>query len=322
MKRSYSICVATNGQGVFQSPDAGSTWNRVRSPFPLESRVGALVPHPSHPNVIFAGADSGIYRSDDKGINWKRLDPLIAGVQVFSMAIDPSDPDVLFAGTTPPAVFRSSDGGLHWERLKIEPAKECPIGIPRVTAVEVDPHDSRIIWAGVEIDGVYRSMDQGESWTRIDDGISDPDIHDIIIRPGEKSQVVVSTPRQLFSSNDMGESWDSMATSDSMPLPYCRALAFKEGDPNVIFLASGDSAIGESGGIQRSIDGGTTWQELPLPDAPNSPIWTFATHPKDTAIIIAVSHFGEIYATEDGGDTWHKIEREFSEIRDVAWLPN
>ena len=231
MKRSYSICVATNGQGIFQSPDAGTTWNRVRSPFPLESRVGALVPHPSQPNVIFAGADSGVYRSDDKGINWKRLDPLIAGIQIFSMAVDPSDPDVLFAGTTPPAVFRSNDGGLHWERLKLEPAKECSIGIPRVTAVEVDPNDNRVIWVGVEIDGVYRSMDRGESWSRIDGGISDPDIHDIVIRPGESNQVVVTTPRQLFSSNDMGESWVSMATSDSMPLPYCRALAFKEGDP-------------------------------------------------------------------------------------------
>ncbi len=322
MGQDYSICVATNGQGVFQSPDGGDSWNRVRSPFPLESRVGALVVHPSKSNVIFAGADSGVYRSDDRGMNWERLDPLIAGVQVFAMAVDPSNPEILFAGTTPPGVFRSGDGGRHWDRLKLEPAKECAIGTPRVTAVEVDPRDGRVVWVGVEIDGVYRSLDGGESWSRIEEGISDPDIHDIIIRPGDKNQVVVSTPRQLFSSTDVGESWDSMATSDSLPLPYCRAIAFKEGAPEVMFLASGDSALGESGGIQRSKDGGATWEEAKLPDAPNSPVWTFATHPSDAAVVVAVSHFGEIYATEDGGDSWRKVAREFSEIRDVAWVPN
>ena len=62
--------------------------------------------------------------------------------------------------------------------------EDCPnVGIPRVTALTVDPSDHRIVWAGVEVDGVRRSLDGGETWTRIAGGLTDPDIHDVAVRP-------------------------------------------------------------------------------------------------------------------------------------------
>ncbi len=55
---------------------------------------------------------------------------------------------------------------------------------------------------------------------------------------------------------------------------------------------------------------------------PNATIWGFATHPANGDRILAFSLFGEVYSSEDAGDSWHKIEREFGEIRAIAWLPN
>jgi hypothetical protein len=49
MIRDYTICVGTVGQGVWQSPDGGNSWNRIRTPFPLESQVRALAVHPQDP---------------------------------------------------------------------------------------------------------------------------------------------------------------------------------------------------------------------------------------------------------------------------------
>ena len=57
-------------------------------------------------------------------------------------------------------------------------------------------------------------------------------------------------------------------------------------------------------------------------DEPNSPIWSFATHPANPNRILACSHYGEIFASEDAGDSWVKLRREFSEIRALAWTPN
>jgi len=105
-------------------------------------------------------------------------------------------------------------------------------------------------------------------------------------------------------------------------LPYCRALTQKVGDPKTLFVATGDGAVGCAGAIQRSTDGGNKWETLKLPVEPNSPIWTFATHPADPDRIVACSHYGELFATENAGDSWSKLPREFTEIRAVSWVPN
>ena len=73
MANDFSICVGTVGQGVWQSPDGGDNWNRMRMPFPLETRVRSLARHPAEPHTILAGADSGLYRSADNGASWEQM---------------------------------------------------------------------------------------------------------------------------------------------------------------------------------------------------------------------------------------------------------
>lgn len=322
MASDYSICVGTVGQGVWHSPDGGDTWNRIRAPFPLESQVRALAVHPDDPKTLLAGANSGIYRSEDGGASWERLDSPMETLNIWSIAIDPQDPDNIFAGTSPPYLFRSQNGGRSWERLPLAIAKECAIGTPRVTAMLVDPVDHRTVWAGVEIDGVYRSLDGGDNWTHVAGGLSDPDIHGMAITLGQRKSILASTPRAIFASQDAGESWQSLVSTKQFPLAYCRWVAVKADNPQVLFAANGDSAIGSTGAIQRSTDGGRTWDTRPLPVEPNSPIWNFATHPADPDLILANSLFGELYRSADGGGTWEKLKREFSEVRALAWAPN
>ena len=84
----------------------------------------------------------------------------------------------------------------------------------------------------------------------------------------------------------------------------------------------GDTAIGSTGGTQRSTDGGETWETRPLPVEPNSNIWSIATHPADPNVVLASSLFGEIYTSGDAGDSWQKLKREFSEIGAMVWVPN
>src|SRR5207244_3512814 len=147
--------------------DAGKSWIRHRAPFPLNSRIQALVAHPTEAHTVFAGGDTGLFVSHDGGARWERL-TAIGGADgalptIWSLAVDPVDPDILFAGTRPAGVYRSRDGGRHWEKLAVDIAPECSIGTPLVTSVIVDPDDHRLVWAGVEIDGVFRSQDGGDS---------------------------------------------------------------------------------------------------------------------------------------------------------------
>jgi photosystem II stability/assembly factor-like uncharacterized protein len=320
----FTLCVGTVGSGAWTSPDGGESWQRVRSGLWGESRVYGMAAHPSEPRTLFAGADDGIYRSRDGGRSFERLDSPMNKMDVWKIAFDPSDPDTMFAGTRPAALFRSTDGARHWDKLRVEMVEECPnVGVPRVTALTVDPADRKIIWAGVEVDGVRRSLDGGETWTRIGGGLNDPDIHDVAVQAsGNAKTVLTSTPREIFASTDKGESWQGLGVGKQFGLPYCRSLALKADDPNTVFVATGDGAAGSTGAIQRSKDGGQSWELLPLPVEPNSPIWAFATNPADAGLILACSHYGELYASQNAGDSWGKLPREFTEIRALTWAPN
>src|SRR5579864_7287221 len=119
---SYAICIGTIGSGVWRSADAGETWKRSQNEGGLwsESRVYGLTVHPTEPRTIFAGADDGIHKSTDGGKSFARLDSPMNAMDVWKIAVDPSNPDIIFAGTRPAALFRSKDGSTSWRKLAVD----------------------------------------------------------------------------------------------------------------------------------------------------------------------------------------------------------
>ncbi len=323
MAGNFTICVGTVGSGAWISPDGGESWKRAGKDLWNESRVFGMTVHPAEPRTIFAGANDGIYCSRDGGQSFDHLPSPMDNLDVWKIAIDPVNPDIIFAGTRPAALFRSEDGGANWQKLAADIAAECPnVRIPRVTALTVDPSDHRVVWAGIEVDGVQRSTDGGNSWSRIKGDLYDPDIHDIAVTVNGGTTVLTTTPGEIFASHDRGESWQGLGVRDQFRLRYCRHLAQKADDPATLFCATGNGAAGDAGAIERSKDAGKSWQGVSLPDEPNSPIWAFATHAADPGLILACSHYGELYATSSAGDSWKKLRREFTEIRALSWVPN
>ena len=323
MGRDITICVGTVEQAIWRSPDCGDSWDRVRTNKYPVADVRALAVHPRQPNIVYAGTDSGIYRSEDRGASWERLDSPLNSLHTWTLAIDPVEPDTIFAGTKPSAVFRSQDGGQKWEKLSMELVEECPaVIIPQVTALLVDPGDHRTIWAGIEVDGVRRSLDGGDTWTTTANGLEDPDIHDLAVAGGNGRAVLVTTPREIFSSTDGGESWQGLGVTKQFPYSYTRAITIKEDDPKTIFVGHGQTSSPTAGSVQRSRDGGKTWETLRLPIEPNSYIIDFATHPSDPNLVLAASVYGQLFCSADGGDSWEKIRQEFTEVRSLVWMPS
>ncbi len=251
------------------------------------------------------------------------------GSQIWSVAAYPSDRNVILAGTKPPALFRTCDGGRHWEALSIDIAAECLAGPPKVTSIVFDPRDADTIWVSVEIDGVFVSRDGGGSFSRaapLGEDPFDQDVHGLALSVGTDGEagIVAGTPAGVFISRDDGESWSRHSFPrffEGNPISYCRGVAVKTDDPEVIFVGNGDSVPGKIGAIQRSSDGGRSWKPAELSSPPNSTMYWFGTHPADADRIVANSLFGYVYISGDGGLTWQKVEREFGEIRAVAWFP-
>jgi photosystem II stability/assembly factor-like uncharacterized protein len=327
MAHDYTLCIGTVGGGLSCSPDGGETWNRIRQPIPSECNVRALAVYPDNPHRVLAGSDVGLYRSEDAGRTWAKVESPMDGIQIWSVAVDPQDPDTIFVGTRPDA-FRSRDGGKTWQALSLGVTLPCPIGIPRTTNMIVDPRNRHTIWAGIEVDGVYKSLDGGDTWRHLPALGSDPfhgDIHGLALRVTPTPAVYATSPFGIATSTDEGESWKyhyfpKFHESDNRS--YCRGIMLKADDPNVMFVGNGDAIPGVTGTIQRSRDGGQSWEPIRLPVEPNSVMYWFATHPSRPHVIAAASLYGYVYVSTDGGESWRKLRKEFGEIRTLAVMPN
>jgi len=203
-----------------------------------------------------------------------------------------------------------------------------PIGAPRTTCMAVDPRDNRTIWAGTEVDGVYKSLDGGDNWVRLPDLRPGPfhgDIHSVALKTGAITTVYFTSPFGIYTSYDEGESWDFHnfpKFHEGEEVSYCRGILIKTDDPDVMFVGNGDNIPGVTGAVQRTQDGGKSWGPVSLPIEPNSVIYWMGTHKERPNVIVAASLLGYVYVSEDGGDSWQKLQKEFGEVRSVALLPN
>jgi photosystem II stability/assembly factor-like uncharacterized protein len=332
MTQDFTICVGTVGAGVWFSPDGGEHWRRSRMNLPFEAEPGeiqirSLAVSPHNPHHVLAGSEVGLYLSEDNGAKWDLIESPASGRQIWSVAFHPGEPNTIFFGTKHPAVYRSHDRGKSWEQLPVPMADRCLAGAPKVTNIIVDPRDQKTIWVGVEIDGVYCSRDDGKTWTHRKMGEKELncDVHGVALTNGAHPKLLVTTPDGIWISSDEGETFalhgfPRFAERDA--ISYCRGVAVKPDDPDTIFVGNGDFIPGKRGAIQRTRDGGKTWEKCALPVEPNSTMYWFGTHPSNPNIIVANSLHGYVYVSTDAGDTWTKLRREFGEIRALTWMPN
>lgn len=327
MANEMTILVGTVGQGVMRSADAGETWRRVGIDQGIHSDavVRALKNDPRRPEIVFAGTDKGLLRSGDAGETWRLVNSPLSIYCVWALAVDPEEPEIMFAGTgtpTPATIFRSVDGGTSWDQRPVEVAEECPaVGIPRVTGIAIDPVNRRSVWVSLEVDGVRRSTDGGDTWVAMNGGIPNPDVHNVAVAAGPPKTVIVVVNNDVFTSTDDGATWKAIGIREVFPWTYPRGIMVQPGNTNVIFLTIGDTTPGRIGAVMRSKDTGKTWESLSLPVAPNTAMWVVSGQPFDPDVILAGSRYGYLYRSDDGGDSWQKLWREFSEISAVLSIP-
>jgi hypothetical protein len=147
---------------------------------------------PSNPNIAYIGSrDDGVFTSHDGGFNWQSTG--LGSQTVWALAVDPLDPQKVFAATSQPgAVKVSSNGGGSWDSSSI-PERT-------VYSLAISPSGSPL--AGTD-DGVYRLADQG--WQPL--GLSGQTIAWITIDPGDPGHLLAGTTNGAYLSLDGGITW-------------------------------------------------------------------------------------------------------------------
>ena len=318
-----TVLVGTVGQGIMLSSDGGDSWQRIGANQGMYQNpmVRVMVNHPNRPKVVYAGTERGLFKSDDGGQHWRRIDSQLSDFSVWTIAISPNNPDVILAGTgtpTPVAMFRSTDAGETWERRPMEVVDECPIGNPQMTGIAIDPINPDNVWAGIEVDGLRHSSDGGVTWTRAGQDIPNLDVHNVAVSAGPPKTVIVVVNNDIFTSDDDGATWSNVGIKTAFPYTYPRGIAVHPGDPNTIFVTIGDTTPGRIGTVMRSRDTGKNWESLTLSAQPNSAMWVVNVPTFNTHMAFAGSRYGHLFRSDDGGDSWNKLWREFSEISSVV----
>ena len=316
------IYVGTSGMSMWESEDGGETWLRPYGKGLYgESRVFSLTSQPAGGSHVLAGTDQGIYRWRREDRSWEHLASALDNTQTWALAQSPHNPDVLLAGTREARLYRSEDAGRSWRQLDVPLATECAaVEVPRVTQILFDPQDPNLVWTGVEIDGVWRSTDGGNTFEKHVQGLTTEDIHglEVVYQDGQR-WLFATTNGGLFASLDNGTTWQRREFDARSA--YTRSIAERADRRGVVFMTNGNGPPGSTGRLLKSDDYGETWADVGLPGETNSTPWCIAVHPAQPDLIYTCTNLGQLYRSEDGGNSWTQLQRQFGEIRALIIRP-
>jgi photosystem II stability/assembly factor-like uncharacterized protein len=287
---------------LFRSDDGGATWRLLPFPEGSPGVFNSLIIHPQESGHFYAGldagdsSDSGVYESTDGGEHWRGLAG-IHGLRIESLAMWPSDPRVLAAGTSQ-GVFLSPDGGETWRR--ISDAKDPEM--QDITALDFDPTDARILYAGTP-HLPWKTIDGGATWRSIHTGlIDDSDIFSIRVDLSRPQVILASACSGIYRSDNAGQVWTKM---QGIPGTHRRTHIIAQ-DPrssNAIF-------VGTTLGLLKSADGGKTWRHLTAEQIN----WMVFDPVDPRTLYLATEHAG-IWKSADSGETFRPVNQGFANHR-------
>ena len=275
---------------VVVSDDRGANWTTLlKSTGAVTTRALALAP--GGPRMLAVGGDDGVRLSKDGGKTWARSGQRVAGLaQVESLAFDPAERGILYAGTWRQA-FRTRDGGASWARIA-----EGMVLDATVYAWDFDAGDSRDIWVST-CGWVYRSRDGGDRWTRFTAGFTNRRSHAVRRDPRRPGVVYAATVGGLHRSGDGGATW----TRVSRETLVVTALE--------IDSRSGRLYVGTEGeGVFFSDDGGATL-ESGSRGLPESRVSELVADPNDPGRVF----FFRAFAGEESG-VWEATGRQVRKV--------
>lgn len=195
--------------GIFQSSDGGKTWEPRLSGMTEINFVVSLAIDPHRPEIMYAGTTGGVYRTKNSAENWVKVtegmvaaDAKMASMAmgVNSLAIDPKNPLIVYAGTTQ-GLFKSTNQGNNWTKVG------DALGAGYVSEIQLDPSNPDTIYLATS-QGVKKSLDGGETWSLKSSGLEATSIRSVKIdQKNPKTLYIGTNGGGLYRTEDGGETW-------------------------------------------------------------------------------------------------------------------
>ena len=335
------LYVGTNEGVVSLKSEDGRQWD-VQSQGLKSWAVPQLEVQTSQPNRVFAGTrGDGVWVSEDFGQTWDKPCYGKPGPgKVRSVAISPRDPDTIYAGTEPIDIFVSHDAARSWERLDsvwdvpTVASVMYPVAVvePHVRYIAFDPKEPDTMYAALQVGYMLKSTDSGRTWKLLDKGL-DADVHTIVVDPVNPDRMYIATGghdarggrvqgRALYMSHDGGESWNP--TAMEFQQEYSVPLAIHPENPAIVFagVANGNPGLwsrptGAESAIIRTRDGGEHWESVNEGLSTKGFADSIVFDEADPDRLYMGLRSGELYASQDGGDSWSMLDVKLSSVSDL-----
>jgi photosystem II stability/assembly factor-like uncharacterized protein len=296
--------------------DGDDGWESLSNGLPSAPAVRAIAVHPRKPEIVYAGTQQGPYRSDDHGDHWERVNVPDHGLPVWSLLFHPRDANVIYAGYESCEIYRTENGGETWRQLPVS------VRFPEVTmAPKANPAKRLLMLAGsiadpdelygaVEVGGLIRTLDGGENWENLSHGlyVNDDlvDMHGVLVSSLRPGTVFSISRAGMFCSTDRGDHWLHVPLEplNAKGQTYCRKIREAPGDPKSIWVAAGATFQSEHGVLFRSVDGGLNWTRVNMGFQPKSTMFDIAFDQRQPTHMYCATNGGEVFASDDGGQTW------------------
>jgi hypothetical protein len=313
---------------------------------PVSGRLTALAADPTNPSVIYvAAAGGGVWKTADGGTTWTPLTDGQPTLFLGALAVAPSNPKILYAGTGEAnnsgdsyygrGVLRSSDGGATWTLLATSLFNRRTIA-----RVVVDPTNANTVYAAVSDfgenglggnTGIWKSTDGGVHWTKTTTALpnlSATDAFSDLVMDPTNPQVLyaaVGSPgggpaNGVYKSTNGGTTWSAAGNFPLGTADSTIRLALAPSAHLTLYAAVTDPATGGLARMLKSTDGGTHWVTLA-----NTPDYltassaagqgdydsTLAVDPANANVVYAGGSFdaGSFVESRDGGQSWADIFR-------------
>ncbi|MFZ0686977.1 MAG: transcriptional regulator [Terriglobales bacterium] len=320
---------------IFRTVDGGANWQTL--PAMHGKSIRALAMYKGDSRVLVAGALDGVYRSKDGGDTWQRLSPANSDdiKNIESIAVDPKDPNTVYAGTWHLA-WKTSDAGVNWQHINKGMIDDSDVfsvivdhdnpsvvfasacsgiyksetagnlftkiqGIPftarRTRVLKQDPTNENVVYAGTT-EGLWKTTDLGKQWKRV----SSPEVvvNDVLVDPRDSNHVLLATDRSgVMASSDGASNWTT--SNKGYAHRYVSAVLADHKDIHTLYVAVVNDR--EYGGVFYSHDAGQHWLQKASGLGGKD---VFALKQAANGALVAGTNHG-VYALEPNGGEWRPM---------------